>query len=139
MLPTPKELIQQLNKLLFKFLWKGTDQVKRVSVINEYEEGGLRMIDIECMVKSLGRAWLRRIFKRINGPWKSFLQHLLSPLGGFFSFFFFFFLLAITTYLIKQFLLNSIMNSCLGGQSSVRLSPQKRIGQILFGITVKLE
>ena len=51
-LPTPKELIKQLNKLLFKFLWKGTDKVKRVSVINEYEKGGLRMIDLECMVKS---------------------------------------------------------------------------------------
>ena len=77
-------------------------------------------------------------FNGINGPWKSVLQHLLSRFGGFF-FFFFFFLLAITTYLIKEFLLNSIMKSCLGGQSSVRLSPQKRIGQILFGITVKLE
>ena len=83
-LPTPIELIKELNKLLFKFLWKGTDKVKRVSVINEYEEGGLRMIDLECMVKSLRLAWLRRIFSGINGPWKSFLQHLLSPLGGFF-------------------------------------------------------
>ena len=83
-LPTPRELIKELNKLLFKFLWKGTDKVKRVSVINEYEEGGLRMIDLECMVKSLRLAWLRRIFSGINGPWKSFLQHLLSPLGGFF-------------------------------------------------------
>ena len=27
--------------------------MKRVTVINEYEEGGLRMIDHECMVKSL--------------------------------------------------------------------------------------
>ena len=54
-LPTPIELMKELNKLLFKFLWKGTDKVKRVSVINEYEEGGLRMIDLECMVKSLRR------------------------------------------------------------------------------------
>ena len=58
-LPTPKELIQELNKVLFKFLWKGTDKVKRVSVINEYEEGGLRMTDLECMVKLLRLAWLR--------------------------------------------------------------------------------
>ena len=86
MLPTPKELIKELNKLLFQFLWKGIDKVKRVSVINEYEEGGLRMIDLECMVKSLRLAWLRRIFSEISGPWKSFLQHLLSPLGGFFFF-----------------------------------------------------
>ena len=42
------------------------------------------MIDLECMVKSLRLAWLRQIFNVINGAWKSFLQHLLSPLGGFF-------------------------------------------------------
>ena len=41
------------------------------------------MIDLEYMVKSLRLAWLRRIFNEINGPWKSFLQHLLSPLRGF--------------------------------------------------------
>ena len=63
-------------------MWKGTDKVKRVTVINEYEEGGLRMTDLECMVKSLSLAWLRQIFNEINEPWKSFLQHLLSPLGG---------------------------------------------------------
>ena len=82
-LPTPKKLIQELNKELFKFLWKGTDKVRRVSVINEYEEGGLRKIDLECMVKSLRLAWLRRVFNEINGPWKSFLQHLLKPLRWF--------------------------------------------------------
>ena len=49
-LPTPKKLRQELDKLLFKFLWKGADKVKRVSVINEYEEGGLRTIDHEFMV-----------------------------------------------------------------------------------------
>ena len=43
--------------------------MKRVSVINKYEEGGLRMIDLECMVKSLRLAWLRQIFNEINGPW----------------------------------------------------------------------
>ena len=52
-LPTPNELLKELNKILFKFLWKGVDKVTRASVINEYEEGGLRMVDLECMVKSL--------------------------------------------------------------------------------------
>ena len=44
-LPTPNEVLKQLNQLLFKFLWKGIDKVRRVSVINEYGEGGLKMID----------------------------------------------------------------------------------------------
>lgn len=39
-----KELLKELNKILFKFFWKGVDKVMRVLVINEYEEGGLRMV-----------------------------------------------------------------------------------------------
>ena len=37
-LPTPKELVKELNQLLFKFLWNGTGKVTRVSATNEYEE-----------------------------------------------------------------------------------------------------
>ena len=61
-LPTPEELLNELNKITFKFLWKGVDEVTRASVINKYEEGGLRMVDLECMVKSLRLTWLKRIF-----------------------------------------------------------------------------
>ena len=41
LLPTPKEIVNNLNQLLFKFLWKGTDKVTRVSLINDYEKGTL--------------------------------------------------------------------------------------------------
>ena len=44
-LPTPKGIIQELNRLLFKFLWKGTDKVTRLSAINEYENDRLRKYD----------------------------------------------------------------------------------------------
>ena len=53
LLSTPKEIIQELNRLLFKYLWKGTDKVTRLSAINEYENGGLKMIDLESMIQSL--------------------------------------------------------------------------------------
>ena len=55
LLPTPNEVSKQLNQLLFKFLWKDIDKVKRLSVINEYVEGGLKMIDLDTMVKMMGR------------------------------------------------------------------------------------
>ena len=45
LLPPPKEIVQELNRILFKFLWKGTDKVTRLTTINEYENGGLKMID----------------------------------------------------------------------------------------------
>ena len=65
-LPTPEELLKELNKILFKFLWKGVDKVTRASVINEYEWGGLKMVNLECMVKSLRLAWLKRIFRGLK-------------------------------------------------------------------------
>ena len=72
LLPTPKEIVNKLNQLLFKFLWKGTDKVTRVSVINDYEKGGLKMIYLESMVKSLRLAWLRRLFNDSNATWKTY-------------------------------------------------------------------
>ena len=62
LLPTFKDAITELNQLLFKFLWKGVDKTTRLSVINEYEKGGLKMIDLEITIKSLRLAWLKRIF-----------------------------------------------------------------------------
>ena len=82
LLPTPKEIVNKLNQLLFKFLWNGTDKVTCVSVINDYEKGGLKMIDLESMVKSLRLAWLKRLFNDSNATWKTYLLQLLKPVGG---------------------------------------------------------
>ena len=82
LLPTPKELVKDLNRLLFKFLWKGTDKVTRVSTINDFEHGGLKMIDIDSMIVSLRLAWLKRIFSENGGTWKSYLCHLLKRFSG---------------------------------------------------------
>ena len=86
LLPTPKEIIQELNQLLYKFLWKGTDKVIRLSAINEYENGGLKMIDLESMIQSLRLAWIKRILGANDGTWKSYLRHLLYRCGGLFLF-----------------------------------------------------
>ena len=45
-LPTQKEVVSELNGLLFKFLWNSVDKVTRVSVINHYERGAIKMIDV---------------------------------------------------------------------------------------------
>ena len=86
LLPTPKDIIKDLNQLLYKFLWKGVDKTTRLSTINEYEKGGLKMIDLELMVKSLRLSWLRRIFDTNDGTWKNYIGHLLKHSGGLFLF-----------------------------------------------------
>ena len=59
LLPTPNKFIKDLNQLIFKFLWNGKDKIRRISAINNYEEGGVKMINVESMIKSHGKITLR--------------------------------------------------------------------------------
>ena len=54
----------------------------RVSVINEYDNGGLKMTDVDSMVMSLRLARLKRLFGNNDGFWKRYLLHLLDPYGS---------------------------------------------------------
>lgn len=55
----------------------------RLSAINNFEGGGIKMIDIESMIKALRLAWLKRIFNDNKNTGKFYLMHLLKRIGGF--------------------------------------------------------
>ena len=59
MFVVPEEIIKELNKIIFKFLWRGQDRVVRTATINNYENGGLRVLDFETLVRSLRLSWLK--------------------------------------------------------------------------------
>ena len=86
LLPVADEFLKELNRLVYKFLWNGPDKTIRLSTINDYAKGGLRMIDLDCMIKSLCLARLQRIYNVTKGPWKWYLSHLLAKFGGMFLF-----------------------------------------------------
>ena len=86
LIPTPQEFVSQLNQLLFQFLWNGPDKVTRRSAINEYSNGGLKMIDFDSMIISLRLAWLKRIVSSNYGTWKRYLTYHLERFGGLFLF-----------------------------------------------------
>ena len=81
----PKQTLESAQYGLdinFKFLSKGVDKATRLSTINDNEKSGLKMTDLEAMVKSLRLAWLKRIFSENDGRWKNYLHHLLKSFGG---------------------------------------------------------
>ena len=45
-----KDSIKDINRTLYNFVWKGKDRVKRVSLINDINEGGLKMLHIESTI-----------------------------------------------------------------------------------------
>ena len=70
MLPIPTDLVKQLNKILYRFLWGNTDKIKRLTIINTCQNGGLNMIDINSHFMALKAAWLGRIYKESNNVWQ---------------------------------------------------------------------
>ena len=72
-LPNPSiEIIKDIEDMLYTFIWKSS--VNRVK--KEYQEGGLKMINIHSFILALKSTWIRRLFSTIvNG--RIFLCHQL--------------------------------------------------------------
>jgi len=71
-----------VRKLLYGFIWKGNDKIKRTALINDIENGGLKMLDIQSMILSQRVVALKRFIEDYNSPWKSVLETVLGDIGG---------------------------------------------------------
>ncbi|MCP3887294.1 MAG: hypothetical protein GY702_00255, partial [Desulfobulbaceae bacterium] len=69
MLEIPDNIVKKINKIIYTFLWGKVDKIERNVLINDYENGGLRMIDIESHFMSLKAAWIPRIYNNSNDTW----------------------------------------------------------------------
>ena len=52
LIPVSSELIKEVNKEIYSFIWKGKDMVKCSALINDIEDGGLKMLDLESMISA---------------------------------------------------------------------------------------
>ena len=53
-LPTNQQVLDEINNISCKFLWDGKgDKIKRSIMIGDYENGGLRMLDLNSFNKAL--------------------------------------------------------------------------------------
>lgn len=62
-LPNPDhELIQKLDKALFNYLWgSNIHKIKKNTIIQDYNQGGLKMIDYKEFMSALKSTWIRRL------------------------------------------------------------------------------
>ncbi|KAL9976217.1 hypothetical protein ACROYT_G013489 [Oculina patagonica] len=83
-LATNHKIIKEVNDLFYSFLWdnKG-DKIKRSVMINDYKNGGLKMVDIASFTKSLKTVWIKKYLDDSNrGKWKEFFELELGKYGG---------------------------------------------------------
>ena len=81
-----KEFIKKINTLLFSFVWKGKDKVKRTVLINQIEKGGLKMPDLNSIISTQRIMCIKKYLTPYAASWKSFLDFHLRKVGGKFLF-----------------------------------------------------
>ena len=87
-LPSPPlHFIKQLESIIFDFIWSGNpDKVKRSTLINEFEAGGLKAPHLHSFIRGLKCSWVKRYTDNNDALWKIFFDHYLKPYGKDFLF-----------------------------------------------------
>ena len=70
-LPVPPETIKTLNCIQKDFLWSSrTVKIKNDTLCNDFQDGGLKNVDIGTKIVSLQCAWIRRLYDQSFHDWK---------------------------------------------------------------------
>ncbi len=75
-LNTPEEIIKDIEKLMFKYIWESNDRIKRNTLIGSKYNGGLKMLDIYSKDRALKAGWIKRLHTK--NVTSSFINMYLS-------------------------------------------------------------
>ena len=84
-IPVTKEILTKLELMLFRFLWKDKrDKIKRKQMIQSYENGGVKMIDVRSQLETFQIKWVQRLISSDDASWKSIPHFHYDKYGNFF-------------------------------------------------------
>ena len=85
-LDAPKNCIPTINISIFQFIWKKRkDKIKRQLMYQNYDKGGLRVPNVDVMIKSLRLSWIPRFLsndEKWSEVWKTIPNHYFDSFGG---------------------------------------------------------
>ena len=83
-LDAPKGIVEIVTTKYFKFLWKNKkDKIKRSGLYQDSDNGGIRMIDFDIMLKALKLTWIPRLWGTSdNSNWCIIPKHYFKRMGG---------------------------------------------------------
>ena len=77
------DVAKEICKIQKDFIWRGKrPKIKHSTLIGNFENGGLKDIDIESKLKALKLSWIKRLLDSNFHPWKTLAAKLLEPVGG---------------------------------------------------------
>ena len=82
-LDTPKGFTDEVNNIIFDYIWKYKNpKLKKTTIVKNKKEGGLNMLDFTLFDKALKIIWVKRLCANDKRPWKFIPLSLLSNVGG---------------------------------------------------------
>ena len=83
MVTPPESVLNTVKKLLNNFLWgSNVNRIKHKTMIADYDNGGLKMPDINSTLHAQRIMWMRRYFHTEFKPWKIFFEWQIEKVGG---------------------------------------------------------
>jgi len=81
-LSIPDKVIKEIDQRIFRYLWGKRDRVKRKSIINNIQSGGLNMVDVRSHLNAIKASWVCRITNAPeNHVWAYLPKLYLSKFG----------------------------------------------------------
>ena len=71
---------QYMNKIIYGFLWKKRDRIKRATLIGKISQGGIGITDIESKFKAIKASWVMKLLTS-KTKLKSFIESLFLKFG----------------------------------------------------------
>ena len=69
-----KNIIKLVDSTIYSFIWKGRDKIKRLALISDYKNGGLRMPHTQTMIDTQRVMCLKKYSEDYISPWKQILS-----------------------------------------------------------------
>ena len=79
----PPNFLKTTESIVFKFIWNGKiEKIKRVTLTEDYNKGGIKMLDIQRQLFSFRLKWLSRFFNESNATWRTMFSYWFNLIGG---------------------------------------------------------
>ena len=85
----PEKILTEINRMFYRFLWRKKDcnrrafeKVKRNVLVQDFEHGGIKMIDIKMMQNSILLQWGSKLCQsKDSDKWLSIPRHIFACFG----------------------------------------------------------
>ena len=75
----PTSTMKELSKIQKEFIWKNKNpKIKHTTLCNNYDNGGLKNIDISSRIISLQCSWINKLYNNTTPSWKVIPLHLIK-------------------------------------------------------------